>query len=209
MKPDYSLETPKNMDWQITGRTRAGALPENWREQLAVRLGQRPRRIGLLAELALYGALECLASANETTLSKTDVLRVCSLRGPMSAISQVLKQNRENLPMPFSFLQSQTSQLLPALASALNWQGDAAVILARNAMHLTTLAAHQAGNNGMLLGWVEEAEAEPCQSFWLRLIPCAAPAAGFVSPSSLEEMVSPVTRYWQLGRAGMKVARAH
>ena len=190
--------------WKITGRTLTDTPPENWREQLADRLGQRPRRIGLLAELALYGAINCLASANETTLSKTDVLRVCSLRGPMSAIVQVLKQNQDDLPMPFSFLQSQTSQLLPALASALNWQGDAAVILARNAMHLATLASHQAGRHGMLLGWVEEGQT--CQSFWLRLVPCTVSATGFIPAYSFEEMVSPNTRYWRLGQAGIEIA---
>lgn len=189
--------------WKIAGRTRADILPDDWREQLAVRLGQRPRRIGLLAELALYGALDCLADANETTLPKDDLVRICSLRGPTSAISQVLIQNQQDLPMPFSFLQSQTSQLLPALANALSWQGDAAVILARNAMDLATLAAHQAGNNGMLLGWVEEAE--PCQSFWLRLSPCEPPPADFVLASSFEEMISPSTCYWRLGREGMEI----
>ncbi len=192
--------------WEITGRTMTDILPDDWREQLATRLGQRPRRIGILAELALYGALDCLAGANETTLPKDDVLRVCSLRGPTSAISQVLKQNREDLPMPFSFLQSQTSQLLPALAHALNWQGDAGVILARNALDLATLAGHQAGTNGMLLGWVEETE--PCQSYWLRLTPCTAPAARFVLVYSFENIISPDTRYWRLGSAGMAIACA-
>lgn len=189
--------------WKITGRTRADTLPDDWREQLASRLGQRPRRIGLLAELALYGALGCLDSANEATLPKNDVLRVCSLRGPTSAISQVLLQNQQDLPMPFSFLQSQTSQILPALANALNWQGDAAVILARNAMNLVALTGHQAGNNGILLGWVEEVE--PCQSFWLRLTPCESPPADFLLASSFEEITSPNTRYWRLGRMGMEV----
>ena len=192
--------------WKITGRTMTDTPPDDWRDQLATRLGQRPRRIGILAELALYGALDCLAGANETTLLKDDVLRVCSLRGPTSAISQVLRQNQQGLPMPFSFLQSQTSQLLPALANALNWQGDAAVIVARNAMHLVTLAGHQAGRNGMLLGWVEEEQ--PCQSFWLRLMPCAATAASFVSASSFEEMISPDTRRWRLGRAGIEISFA-
>ena len=190
--------------WKIAGRTMAATPPDNWREQLAARLGHRPRRIGLLAELALYGALDCLASAHETTLPKNDVLRVCSLHGPTSAISQVLNENQEYLPMPFSFLQSQTSQILPALAAALNWQGDACVVLARNAMHLATLAAHQAGNNGMLLGWVEEGQT--CQSFWLRLVPCAASATNFVSAASFEEMISPDTRYWRCARAGMEIS---
>ena len=189
--------------WKITGRTRADILPDDWRDQLANRLGQRPRRIGLLAELALYGALDCLADANETTLPKDDLVRICSLRGPTSVISQVLLQNQQDLPMPFSFLQSQTSQLLPALANTLNWQGDAAVILARNPMDLVTLAGHQAGNNGMLLGWVEEAE--PCQSFWLRLTACESPPADFLLASSFEEITSPNTRYWRLGRMGMEV----
>lgn len=195
--------------WHITGRTPAGSSsgkwpPENWRDQLAIRLGHRPRRIGILAELALFGALDCLDSANETTLPKDDVLRVCSLRGSMSAISQVLEQNRDDLPMPFSFLQSQTGQILPALAAALNWQGDAGVVVSRNAMNLAMLASQQAGRNGMLLGWVEEAE--PCQSYWLRLTPCTALPAGFVSASSFEEMVAPNTRFWRLGQAGMEIA---
>ena len=182
--------------WKITGRTMADILPEDWREQLASRLGQRPRRIGILAELALYGALDCLASANETTLPKDDVLRVCSLRGPTSAISQVLKQIQQDLPMPFSFLQSQTSQILPALAQALNWQGDAAVIVARDAMALATLSALQAGANGILLGWVEEAE--PCQSFWLRLVPCELPVEKFMLASSFDDLISLATRYWRI-----------
>lgn len=198
-----------NFTWQITGRTPAGfssnkELPDNWREQLTARLGYRPRRIGILAELALFGAFECLDAAKETSLPGDVVLQVCSLRGSTSAISQVLEQNREGLAMPFSFLQSQTSQILPALAAALHWQGDASVILARNPIELARLAAHQAGRNGMLLGWVEEAEA--CLSYWLRLTPCAKPAANFVAAASFEEMVSPDIRFWRLGRAGMEIA---
>ena len=198
-----------NFTWQITGRTLAGfssdtALPDNWRDQLVGRLGYRPRRIGILAELALSGALNCLDSAHETTLPKGDLLRVCSLRGSISAISQVLEQSRDDLPMPFSFLQSQTGQILPALAAALHWRGDAGVVVARNAMDLARLASQQAGGNGMLLGWVEEAN--PCQSFWLRLMPCIAPAACFVLAVSFEEMVAPKTRFWRLAPQGMEIA---
>lgn len=201
-----------NCIWQITGRTQAGfssdtGLPDDWRERLVARLGYRPRRIGILAELALFGALDCLDAAKETSLPVDVVLRVCSLRGSMSAISQVLEQNRADLPMPFSFLQSQTSQILPAIAAALHWQGDASVILARNPIELARLAAHQAGRNGMLLGWVEEAQA--CLSYWLRLTPCTAPAANFVAASSFEEMVAPNIRFWRLGRAGMEIAPAY
>jgi hypothetical protein len=200
-----------NLTWQITGRTPAGfssdnGPPDNWRDQLATRLGHRPRRIGILAELALFGALDCLDAAKETALPGDVVLRVCSLRGSVSALSQVLEQNREGLPMPFSFLQSQTGQILPALAAVLNWQGDAGVVVARNPMDLAMLACHQAGGAGMLLGWVEEAK--PGRSAWLRLAPCTSPSAGFISASSFEEMVSPSTHYWRLRQAVIEIATA-
>ena len=200
-----------NCIWQITGRTSAGflsddGLAENWREQLAARLGYRPRRIGILAELALFGALDCLDAAKETSLPVDVVLRVCSLHGSASAISQVLEQIREGLPMPFSFLQSQTSQILPALAAALNWQGDASVVLARNPMDLAMLACHQAGGVGMLLGWAEEGK--PGRSAWLRLAPCVAPSADFVSASGFEEMIAPDTHYWRLKKGAIEIAPA-
>lgn len=189
--------------WQVTGRSGTAPLADNWRGLLAARLGQRPRRIGILAELALYGALECLDAARETALPQDVVLRVCSLEGPVEAIRQVLEQNREDLPMPFSFLQSQTSQLLPALVAALKWQGDAGIVMARDRMQLATLAAQQAGPNGMLLGWVEES---PCRSDWLRLARCDTQPDSFVKAASFEEMTSPETRYWRLARDGMEIA---
>jgi hypothetical protein len=199
-----AIHTTDRTIWRITSR-RGGALPEDWRNQLATRLGQRPRRIGMLAELALYGALGCVDAAQETALPVDVLLRVCSLRGAAAAIGQVLEQNREDLPMPFSFLQSQTSQILPALASALNWQGDAAIIVARDRMQLAQLAAHQAGANGMLLGWVEES---PGQSEWLRLIRCEEQPTGFIAARNFEEMIAAETRYWRLGDAGVEIATA-
>lgn len=192
-----------NYTWKITGRTSAGTPPENWREQLVARLGYRPRRIGILAELALYGALDCLDNAQENGLPGDALLRVCSMGGPVSAISQVLEQSREDLPLPFSFLQSQTSQILPALAAALNWQGDAGVVMSRHAMNLALLACRQAERCGMLLGWVEE---KPRQSYWIRLAPCASAPAGFIAATSFEEMSSPDTQYWRSGVAGMEIA---
>lgn len=197
-----------NFAWKITGRSAAGFSPggpppENWRDLLATRLGQRPRRIGVLAELALYGALECLDAAKERELPGDVLLRVCSMGGPVTAISQVLEQNREDLPLPFSFLQSQTSQILPALAAALNWQGDAGVVMSRNSLSLALLACRQAEGCGVLLGWVEE---KPCRSYWIRLVPCTAPTAGFTAASSIEEMVSASMHYWRSGREGMEIA---
>lgn len=190
--------------WKITGRTSAEPPPEGWRDQLAIRLGYRPRRIGILAELALYGALDCLDNAQENELPKDVLVRVSSSRGPVSAISQVLEQNRVDLPLPFSFLQSQTSQILPALAGALNWQGDASVVMGRNPMNLAMLACQQAGRCGMLLGGVEEGS--PSLSHWIRLAPCGSPPAEFIAASSFEEMFSPSTNYWRLGKSGMEIA---
>ena len=199
----------KNFSWKITGRTPTGLSagnwpPENWRNQLAVRLGYRPRRIGILAELALYGALSCLDDAKESKFPNDDLLRLCSLRGPETAISQVIEQMSSELPMPFSFLQSQASQILPALAGALDWQGDAAVVMASDPANVAMLACRQAGNSGMLLGWVEEAN--PCQSYWIRLAPCNSSPGDFIAASSFEEMTSPSTHYWRLGTAGMEIA---
>ena len=190
--------------WKITGRARA-QLPDDWRTRLAARLGQRPRRIGMLAELALYGALDCLDDAGETILPGDVVLRVCSMCGASDSISQVLEQNRQELPMPFSFLQSQTSQLLPALAAALKWQGDAGIILASDPINLVKLAVAQAGPSGVLLGWVEEA---PGSSIWIRLARCDIVSAKFSESKGFAEMVSPETLYWRLGRVGMEIATA-
>jgi hypothetical protein len=199
------------LTWRITGRSSTGfssddGPPENWREQLAIRLGHRPRRIGILAELALFGALDCLDAARETDIPLDVVLQVCSSRGSISTITQVLEQNRDGLPMPFSFLQSQTSQILPALAAALNWQGDAGVVLARSPMDFVMLACRQAGGAGMLLGWVEEGI--PGRSAWLRLVPCIAPTSGFGVASGFAELVMPNTHYWRLRQGLMEIATA-
>ncbi len=195
-----------DFSWKITGRTTADRPPEDWRNRLAARLGHRPRRIGMLAELALYGALACLDLAKEDGLPKDALLRLSSSCGPASAILNVLEQIREDLPLPFSFLQSQTSQILPAIAGALNWQGDAAVVMALDPMDSAMLACHQAGTGGMLLGWVEEGEF--CRSQWIRLVPCVPPATGFIAASSFEELSSANTHYWRLGRSGMEIARS-
>lgn len=193
--------------WKITGRTQPGALPADWRAQLATRLGQRPRRIGVLAELALYGALDCLDAAGESGLPKNDLIRLSSLSGAKSAIFRTLEQNRDDLPLPFSFLQSQTSQVLAALSVALNWQGDASIILARDPVDVAVLACRLAGSEGMLLGWVEEEN--PTCSLWLRLAPCNLPSAEFLPATNFEQMVAAKTSYWRLARTGLEIAHGN
>jgi hypothetical protein len=189
--------------WRIAGRTPPGPPPDDWRERLIARLGQRPRRLGLHTELALFGALEVLAAAGEPTLPQGTLLRVCSLRGPVSAIAQVLEQAQSELPLPFAFLQSQPSQMLAAIAGALKWRGDASFVLMRDPLALITLAARQAGRRGMLLGWVAES---PSQSQWLRLVPCAAPEQAFVAVTSVAQLDAPATRWLQLQPAGIALA---
>lgn len=192
------------MSWQITGHSAFSAVPDDWHPRLVQHLGQRPRRLGLHTELALYGAFEALAMAGERTLPADTVVRVCSLRGPVTAISAVLEQARSDLPMPFSFLQSQPSQMLAALAAALHWQGDASFVLARDPLALITLALHQARQRGLLLGWVEEDA--PGYSRWLRLVPCATAARTFAPVTQLGQLFEAQTGWLQCVPEGIAFA---
>jgi len=65
-------------NWRVLAHVKLDPLPADWRERLAVRLGQRPRRIGTWAELALYGARLCLDAAQETALPALAQLRVAA-----------------------------------------------------------------------------------------------------------------------------------
>lgn len=190
------------LTWRIAGR--ALLLPDDWRARLVARLGARPRRLGVHAELALFGALEALADAGETTLPADALVRVCSMKGPVGAIGAVLDEAQSDLPLPFGFLQSQPSQMLAALAAALGWQGDAAFVVMRDPLALTALAAAQAGSRGLLLGWVEEAPATSC---WLRLVPSAAPPTPFEPATDFARLLNPETGWLQLRGREVAVAR--
>ncbi len=112
-------------------------LPADWRDQLAARLGVRPRRIGLWAELALYGARQCLDLNGIDRLPGHAAVRVSSAFGPVEALALVGETCESGLlPMPFDFLQSQPSQMLAALSLHLQWRGDAAFV-AMNAWDAT------------------------------------------------------------------------
>ncbi|RYY95605.1 MAG: hypothetical protein EOO24_22575, partial [Comamonadaceae bacterium] len=78
--------------------------PEGWRDALAVRLGQRPRRIGLWAELALHGARQCLDTAGEAALPPNARVRVTSFSGARGATQASMDSFRAGLlPLPFDF----------------------------------------------------------------------------------------------------------
>lgn len=157
--------------WRITGRYFASPPPADWRTRLATRLGHRPRRIGEWVELALFGARQCLDNAGEAELPAGALLSLSSLHGPDIALRTALEQARNSVPMPISFLSSQPSQALPALAKYLGWQGNGRCLTTRDPRLALHLACLEAGSDGMLLGWVDEDA--PGKSIWLRLLPTA------------------------------------
>ena len=163
--------------WRITGRYFASPPPTDWRAQLATRLGQRPRRIGEWAELALFGARQCLDNAGETDLPGDALLSLSSLHGPDIALRAALEQMHDGVPMPITFLNSQPSQALPALAQYLGWQGNGRCLTTRDPVLALQLACLEAGPDGMLLGWVDEDA--PGTSIWLRLSPTDAGHSAF------------------------------
>ncbi len=182
----------------ITGRCIAMPPPPDWREQLARMLGAKPRRIGVWAELGLYGALRCMAEAGETTLPPNARLWLGSRRGTYAATELVLQQLRDDLPMPLAFLQTQPSQLLALLAAQLGWSGNACFIAGGEPHALLELAAAQAGSDGLLLGWVDEMEGGATN--WLRLRPCADEA----DAATAQCLFQPGVRSLRLGAAGDK-----
>ena len=154
--------------WRIAGRCFSAPPPHDWAAQLAQRLGQRPRRLGRWAELALHGARRCLDDAGEATLPDAALLSVSSVHGPDRALRAALEEARDDLPLPIGFLQSQPGQLLPALALHLGWHGDGRCLTTRDPLLALHLALRECDGAGALLGWVaEEGEGESC---WLRLV---------------------------------------
>ena len=149
--------------WRTLAHIVMDPLAADWRDQLAQRLGERPRRIGAWAELALYGARLCLEAAHEPQLAAGVQLRVGSFSGPMNTTRLIAKQARSSLPQPFAFMQSQPSYALAVLSQYLAWQGDARFTLCRDKSALLQLAQHECGAEGLLFGWLEE---DRCTEWW-------------------------------------------
>ena len=156
--------------WRVAAHFAADPPPVGWQAALAARLGERPRRIGIWAELAIHGARSCLDAAGEPVLPVGARLRVASLGGAMSATRTAVDQGaRGLLPMPFTFMQSQPSQMLAAVGQALGWQGDASFVVGRDEDALLRLAQLGAGPAGLLYGRIEEGST--LRSEWWRLVP--------------------------------------
>jgi len=170
--------------WHCTAHVVADPPAADWRDALARRLGERPRRIGLWAELAIHGARACLDAAGEEVLPADARLRVAGFSGAMSATRAATQQGaRGLLPMPFGFMQSQPSQMLAAVGASLGWCGDASFMLGRDAPALVRLAQLGAASGGVLFGRVEEMEEEGAvrlRTEWWRFVP--VPPRGSRSP---------------------------
>jgi hypothetical protein len=188
--------------YAISGRCIASPPPVDWREQLAQMLGAKPRRIGTWAELGLYGALRCLAEAGEKTLPSEAQIWLGSRRGTYAATDIVLKQLREDLPMPLAFLQTQPSQLLALLAAQTDWKGHACFVAGAEPEAILRLASAQAGRDGVLLGWLDEMDGGV--SNWLRLRPCADAAGGFHAAAA-GAIFSTQISHLRLDNTGLKI----
>jgi len=158
--------------WRSVAHFVAHPPPADWREDLARRIGRKPRRVGLWTELAIYGARCCLDAAGEAALPAGARIRVSSQRGAWGATHAGLTQLDAGLPMPFTFMQSQPALMLAEVGRCLDWQGDASFALCREPERVLQLAKLGASRDGLLFGIVEEERnGEPARSEWWRLVP--------------------------------------
>jgi hypothetical protein len=181
--------------FEILGRYRATPPAADWRDQLAARLGYRPRRIGVWSELALFGALECMSDAGEQSLPAHATLLVASQFGPAVAMQEAYSQSRDGLPMPLTFLQTQPSQMLATLAAHLGWSGDASFAFNPQPAAMLRLATARCGAQGVLMGWVDEGGAGA--TAWLRLRPVER-AIHTSRAAQAEDLFSPQATHFHL-----------
>jgi len=158
--------------WRTVAHFVAHPPPEGWRDDLASRIGRRPRRVGVWTELAMYGARCCLDAAGEAALPAGARIRVSSQRGAWGATHAGLAQLDAGLPMPFTFMQSQPALMLAEVGRCLEWQGDASFALCREPERVLQLSKLGASREGLLFGVVEEERnGEPARTEWWRLVP--------------------------------------
>lgn len=159
--------------WQIESRSHAQLYTEDWHARLVALLGYRPRRVSLFAESLMFGALDCLSRANDTPR----IIRLNSLNGAQQATLKSVFMCQTELPMPFTFLQSQVSQALAALVSALKWQGDASIVMTEHFTDFVHMTLLDSQHHSILLGHADELmdECDNSRNHWLYLKPCQAP----------------------------------
>jgi hypothetical protein len=83
----------------------------------------------------------------------------------------------------------------------LRWRGQAVFLASTGVQAMLQLAVAQSGQDGMLIGWVEE---EGASSYWLRLRPCADAAGGFHAAAA-EAIFSTQISHLSLVNTGVEV----
>jgi hypothetical protein len=144
-------------------------IEENWSTQLVSLLGSKPRRLSRWCELGLFGGLSCISKTGQLHLPNDVPVRVYSEYATIHATHMALEQASEHLPMPFTFMQTQPSQLLNALGTALGWHGDGST-LAGIARQQTEIALLQSIRQSALLAWVDEEPELISRWIWLEEI---------------------------------------
>ncbi|HYP85101.1 hypothetical protein [Variovorax sp.] len=161
--------------WSLAASFEAAPPDARWRQALAARLAERPRRLGVWAELGLHGARACLDAAGLSGLPEGALVRVASRSGPQSATHETAAhaaRSPDGMPLPFGFIQSQPSLLLATLCRWLDWQGDGACVCSRAlpvTWRLAQSEALAADAPALLLGSVEESGDELATRWWLLL----------------------------------------
>lgn len=148
-------------------------VPSDWRDQLVTLLGNRPRRLSTWCELGLFGALTCLQphflTTGKSALSSDIMIKLITYRGSMVASKKAIAQMGDGLPMPFTFMQTQTGQLFNALGSALGWHGDGVTTAASNT-HIGEVALLASLKCSSLLASVDDVPAALSAWIWLEPI---------------------------------------
>lgn len=166
--------------WRIESRSSERLYSDDWRQKLAVLLGYRPRRVSLFAESVMYGALMCLSRVSGFEPSSLSTIRLNSSWGAYASTRKAVESSLNELPLPFTFLQSQMSQALVSLVSlvsALEWHGDASITMTENNADFMYMSLLQANHRSILLGCADELSDASANPFnhWLYLVPCSPP----------------------------------
>lgn len=141
-------------------------ITDDWRTELISMMGGKPRRLSTWCELGLFGALSCIRTTTQASLPSVVPIRVYTESGTITTTWRAIEQNQEHMPMPFTFMQTQPSQLFNALGEVLSWNGDGATFSAKNLQEYENFALREIQQSSVL-AWVEE---EPHQkSLWIWL----------------------------------------
>ncbi|TCS36336.1 hypothetical protein EDC30_107153 [Paucimonas lemoignei] len=141
-------------------------IEEDWSVQLVTLLGSRPRRLSRWCELGLFGGLSCISKTGQLHLPNDVPIRVYSEYATIHSTHKAIEQASQHLPMPFTFMQTQPSQLFNALGTALGWQGDGYTVAGITRKQSETALLRNLKRSA-LLGWVDEEPELISRWIWL------------------------------------------